>query len=394
MGDRRDFLKQGLALGGLLALHPGPTLAAVAAPAPVNGRLLVIFIRGGLDGLHAFAPVYDPRLASLRPTLATKVQAEGVRLGKTGFAVHPSCAPLAELFSVGELSFAPCAGTTDSSRSHFQAQDLFELGSGAIHGGTGFLARAAEAMGGGLGTISFTREVPLALRGGEHAPEVVPLTGGGLKIPPGRLREAILAAHQGSRTGEALETAIATEAEVQSAMGMEPMSGRGSPGAAGFVKSAGLIGRLLRNNPRLALAFVEVGGVDTHAGQEAALNIALQGLSTGLKILRETLGVDEWRRTRVLAMSEFGRTARENGTKGTDHGHGGLALVAGGGMAGGRMLGDFPGLGENDLHDGRDLPVLIDWRDLLGELMKSRLGFDRTQLNRVFPGRPGQVWAV
>jgi diguanylate cyclase (GGDEF)-like protein len=96
--------------------------------------------------------------------------------------------------------------------------------------------------------------------------------------------------------------------------------------------------------------------VDTHAGQEAALNNALQGLGTGLKTLRETLGAEEWRRTRVLVMSEFGRTARENGTRGTDHGHGGLALVAGGGLAGGRMLGDFPGLVEKDLHEGRDLP--------------------------------------
>lgn len=394
MANRREFLKRGLALGGLLALQPGRVLVAVAAPPVVNGRLLVVFVRGGLDGLHAFAPVDDPRLASLRPTLATKVRAEGVRLGNTGFAAHPGCALLAEWFAAGELAFAPCAGTPDKSRSHFQAQDLFELGSGAIHGDSGFLARTAQALGGGVGAISFTRELPLALRGGEVAPEVVPLTGGGLKIPAGPVREAILAAHRGSRTGEALETAIATEAGVQSAMGMEPKAGRGSPGAAGFGKSAGLIGRLLRNNPRLALAFVEISGVDTHAGQEAALNNALQGLSSGLKTLRETLGTEEWRRTRVLVMSEFGRTVRENGTRGTDHGHGGLALVAGGGLAGGRMLGDFPGLAEQTLHESRDLPVLVDWRDLLGGLMQTQIGLPASQLDRVFPGRPGQRWTV
>jgi uncharacterized protein (DUF1501 family) len=394
MTSRRDFIKQTLAASALLAVRPGQVLALEAAPGANAGRLVVIFLRGGLDGLYALSPVADPRLSELRPTLATRVLSDGLRLGETGFAAHPACAPLADLFAAQELIFAPCAGSTDQSRSHFQAQDLFELGSGQIHGEGGFLARAATELGGSLGAISFTREIPLCLQGGERTPEVAPLTGSGLKIPPGRLRTAILAAHRGSLSGEALELAIATEAEIQSVKGMEPAAARGSPGAGGFAKGAALMGRVLRGNPRLALAFADIGGVDTHAGQEGALTNALDGLSKGLVALKESLGGDEWRRTRVVVMSEFGRTVRENGTRGTDHGHGGLAILAGGALSGGRMLGDFHGLSDATLHESRDLPVLIDWRDLLAEAMRPLFDIDAAGLDRIFPGRPGRKWVI
>jgi uncharacterized protein (DUF1501 family) len=352
--------------------------------------MVLIFLRGGLDGLFAFAPVDDPQLAELRPTLSRAVLAQGIRLGQTGFAAHPACQSLAALFAAGELAFAPCAGTTDTSRSHFQAQDLFELGSGRIHGDSGFMARAARALGARAGAISFTQEVPLCFQGTDTAVEVAPLRGSGLKLPPGRLLDAIRVAHRGMDTGEALEQAIATQAEIETAAGMEPNAARGAPSVNGFAKESAQMGRILRSNPRLTLAFMDVGGWDTHAQEEGVLVRALESLSTGIAALKDALGPNEWRRTHVAVMSEFGRTVRENGTHGTDHGHGGLYLLAGGAMDGRRMIGDFKSLSDRDLNQNRDLPTLADWRALLGDSLKQTHGLQDARLREIFPGLPKQ----
>lgn len=390
MLNRRDFLRLG---SGLLAF---PALRAFAYETPQagNGRLVMVFLRGGMDGLFAFSPVDDRRLSQIRPTLSQAVLSQGIRLGRTGFAAHPSCKELASLFDAGELAFAPCAGTTDASRSHFQAQDLFELGTGGIHGDSGFMARAAQALGSRSGAISFTREVPLCFQGGDGAVEVAPLTGSGLKLPPGRLLDAIRSAHRGMGTGEALDQAIATETEIETAMGMEPNAGRGAPSVNGFAKEADNMGRILRGNQRLSLAFIDLGGWDTHAGEEGILSRALASLSDGLLALKDALGPEEWRRTRVAVMSEFGRTARENGTKGTDHGHGGLFLLAGGAVHGGRMIGDFNGLSDQALNQNRDLPVLADWRALLAGCLEQTYGLKEAALGHIFPGLPKSSIAV
>jgi uncharacterized protein (DUF1501 family) len=251
------------------------------------------------------------------------------------------------------------------------------------------MARAADVLGGRAGAISFTREVPLCFQGGETPIEVAPLAGSGLKIPPGRARDAILAAHRGTETGEALERAIATETEIEAAMGMmDAGAARGAPSVNGFAREAGDMGRILRGNPRLTLAFMDIGGWDTHAGEEGILTRALQTLSDGLVALQDALGPDDWRRTQVAVMSEFGRTARENGTRGTDHGHGGLFLLAGGGVRGGRLLGGFKGLAPEALNQNRDLPVLADWRSLLGTCLRQTHGFTASELARIFPGLP------
>lgn len=390
MLSRRRFLHLGAAGLALPVLNA----YGVESTGRVPGRLVTIFLRGGLDGLFVFAPIADPRLAELRPTLASSVIEKGTPLGVTGFSAHPSAQVFADFFAAKELSFAPCAGTVDTSRSHFQAQDLFELGSGLTHGNSGFMARAAQALGSKSGAISFTREVPLCFQGGDLPPQVAPLSGSGLKLPDGRLLAAIREAHRGHRTGEALEQAITTDAEIQIAVGMDPLAARGAPGASGFSKMAGTMGRILRGNPRLALAFFDLGGLDTHANEENLLSRTVQSLGEGLLALKTALGDAEWRRTRVVVMTEFGRTVRENGTQGTDHGRGGLALIAGGAMAGGRMMGEFKGLADSALNEKRDLPVMADWRSLLAACMGESCGLGDAALDGVFPGRPRQRFQV
>lgn len=391
MLGRRRFLQWG-ASGLTLQALDGWGIETSAQP---PGRLIVLFLRGGMDGLFALSPVADPRLSELRPALSRTVLSQGLALGGSGFAAHPSAKVFADLFAARELSFAPCAGTVDTSRSHFQAQDLFELGSGATHGESGFMARAATVLGTRASAISFTREVPLCFQGAENPPEVAPLAGSGLKLPEGRLLQAIRNAHRGQRTGDALEQAIATEAGLETAMGgMEPQAARGAPAANGLGRMAGVMGRILRGNPRLALAFLDLSGVDTHANEEATLSRVLQALGEGVLALKAALGDAEWRRTRLVIMSEFGRTVRENGTGGTDHGHGGLFLLAGGAIAGGRVIGDFGGLSDQALNENRDLRVLADWRPLLAACMGDACGIPDAALNGVFPGRPRQRLVV
>ncbi|MDE2421123.1 MAG: DUF1501 domain-containing protein [Gammaproteobacteria bacterium] len=386
MINRRSFLKLSLAASVCLQVNQA---FAFEGSTDTHGRLIVIFLRGGLDGLYAFAPIDDPQFPIVRPTLSTTVIANGIRLGKTGFAAHPSCAKLADLFNAGELSFAPCAGTTDKSRSHFQAQDLFELGTGQIRGDTGFMARTAKILGIDQ-AISFTQQVPLSFQGLASPPEIAPLTGSGLKIPSNRLRDAILRANQNTKTGSALQQAITTESEIASTLGMDVTAARGAAAVNGFPKVAMQMGRLLQANPKLTLAFLDLGGFDTHVAEDGILARSLENFSEGIAMLKDTLGSDEWKRTHVIVMSEFGRTVRENGTKGTDHGHGGIALLAGGKIAGGKILGGFHGLSDHALNENRDLPVLVDWRDLLSDSMQKVYGFNSRNLDEIFPGRTGK----
>ncbi len=390
---RRRFVKE-LGSVGLSLLLPGLTINrahALAAPAAgKEGRFVMIFLRGGLDGLFALAPVSDPLLPTLRPNLARNALQDGISLAGTGFSADPSCRGIAELFAARDLIFCASAGTTDRSRSHFQAQDLFEIGSGAIQAQSGFMARLATALGAERPdhtAISFTREIPLSFQGADIPPEVAPLSGSGLNLPQGKVLDAIRKAHAGAKTGEAIDQAISTQAEIDAAADMEGAA-RGAGSANGFPTIAGHLGRILRANRNLAVSFVDLGGFDTHAAEDRILTRALHSLCDGLLALKESLGRDEWARTRVAVMSEFGRTVRENGTQGTDHGHGGLFLLAGGAVGGGRVLGSFAGLSAQALHEDRDLPSMADWRALLSETIGETFAVSDRALDIIFPGRP------
>ncbi len=354
-----------------------------------QGRFVFILLRGGFDGLHAFAP-RESRLAELRPTLAQPLLTQGLPLGKTGFVAHPAAQTLADFFARGELTFAPCAGTVDSSRSHFQAQDLLELGTGAIRGPSGFLARAANLLNGSSTAVGFTQEMPLVLRGAEVQAEIIPLSGNGLKMPQGPLLDALRAAHAGQSTGVALDQALATQAELEMSQGMDPKAARGAAGVNGLPLTLTRMGQVLRRNRRLSISFLDIGGVDTHANEDNTLTRFLTTLGEGLNAFKESLGPEEWARTKVVVLSEFGRTVKENGTRGTDHGHGGLCCIVGGALESNTLLGGFDGLGASNLNEGRDLPVRVDWRDLLAATMRTTIGYTERELDVIFPGRPKQ----
>jgi uncharacterized protein (DUF1501 family) len=358
-----------------------------AAPAAAReGRLVFVLLRGGLDGLHAISPVADPRWPSLRPTLAQPVLQSGLTLPGSGFALHPALADCLTLYRAGELWFCPTAGSPNTSRSHFQAQDVMELGTGAISGNTGWMGRLASQLDGRL-AANFAANAPLALYGAGVAIEHIPLARQALRLPGGALQEALLRAHAGSPSQRWLQQAIDTQALLAQA---DPdQASRNAAPLAGWAAQARQMGQVLRQQPELALAFVDLSGVDSHVNQAAGLAQPLTQLGQGLLAMKTALGEAEWARTRVVVLSEFGRTAAENGTRGTDHGHGGLALLAGGGLGReGRMLGDFAGLQANALFEGRDLPVTLDWRSLLAAVSQAVFGLSARALDQVFPGRP------
>ena len=367
------------------ALACGGARAWAAPAASRDGRLVCVLLRGGLDGLHAVAPVGDPAWPTLRPTLSPLLAQRGLSLPQTGFALHPALSDCLSLYQAGELWFCPTAGTTDASRSHFQAQDILELGNGAASGAVGWMARLANTLT-GRGAVDFAIGLPLSLYGA-HAPiEQIPLARNTLRLPTGMLMDAILQAHGDSPSGRWLRQAADTQALLAQA---DPdQASRNAAPLAGWAALARQMGVALRQQPELALAFIDLSGVDTHANQANVLAQPLAQLGQGLMALKHALGEAEWARTRVLAISEFGRTAAENNARGTDHGHGGLALLAGGGLGRGRMLGEFAGLAPAALHQQRDLPVTLDWRALLAELSRELFALDDAQLDRVFPGRP------
>lgn len=387
MLSRRQFLLASAASLWLAGVPPG------ARASQTGGRLILVFLRGGLDGLFVFSPNSDPRLPSLRPQLAQRVLEEGIPLVGTGFSAHPAARPLAQLFEERQLAFAPSFGSTDRSRSHFQAQDIFELGTGASRGNSGLLARASDWLGKRRGGISFTGNLPLSFQGARDLPGIAPPGSGNLTLKDDRTLAAIRAMHAQLPTGAALEQALQTQNEIEAAMtkGMDPKAARNAAGVVGFPEAARIMARVLRENPHLALAFLDLGGFDTHAAQESTLNRNLELLAGGLLNLREDLGEQEWRRTQVLVCTEFGRTVRENGTQGTDHGHGSLALLLGGAIDGGRQIGDFGGLADSELNENRDLPTRVDWRSLLGRALHDTLGIGQAELQKILPGMPGLV---
>jgi uncharacterized protein (DUF1501 family) len=373
--DRRRFLALGTASAAALALG-----RVAFATTPGEARFVFLFLRGGLDGLHALAPHADADYLALRPRLA--LRDAGVIDLDGYFGLNAAMAGLMPLWRAGDLAFVPASATGYRDRSHFDGQNMLENGSGQPFGARdGWLNRAIAGLNGGdrrLG-LSLGTTVPLILQG---AAPVQAWTNEDIPDPSedflqriGRLYAddpLFAAAYRDAR------------ASVQPDMDMAAMQGGGNGGA--FVLAARAAADLLSQAEGPRIAVMDLGGWDTHVGQPGRLGRQLEVLTRGLLALREGLG-DAWARTVVMVGSEFGRTAGENGSNGTDHGTGGLAMLAGGAVVGGRIHGDWPGLGPRDLFEGRDVHALNPYEGLFKAVLTNHLGLDRSYLERVvFPG--------
>jgi uncharacterized protein (DUF1501 family) len=300
------------------------------------------------------------------------------------------------LYRERQVAFVPFAGTQDLSRSHFETQDSIELGQstgGARDYGSGFLARLHSALtsrssAAMISPISFTDALPLAFQGPDHIPNISLKSVG---KPPFDDRQVRILTDM--YAGHPLEPAVASGLELrrQVAQAMQTLSeemgssSRGALSIKGFELEAERIARLMRDTYRIG--FVDIGGWDTHVNEGAAqgaLATNLTGLGGGLAAFAQSLG-PEWKNTVVVVLSEFGRTFRENGDRGTDHGHGTVYWILGGSLNGGRIAGEQQRLERADLFQDRDYPVLNDYRAVLGGLFRSLWGLTPVQCAKIFP---------
>jgi uncharacterized protein (DUF1501 family) len=386
----------GLAGGALASAMLSGRLYAAPAAGP---RFLLVFLRGGYDATNTLIPYSSSFYYEARPTLAIARPDAGQPSGALALDGDWALAPalrdsIGALYQQRQVAFVPFAGTQDLSRSHFETQDSIELGQpqeGGRDYRSGFLARLQRALSAGsaaLPAIAFTDALPLSFAGPGQIPNM------SLKAvgrPPFDERQMRILTDM--YAGQTLEPAVASGLELrrQVAQTMESLSeemrasGRDALSIKGFELEAERIARLMRDSYRLG--FVDIGGWDTHVsegGAQGALAANLTGLGRGLAVFAQSLG-SEWRNTVVVVLSEFGRTFRENGNHGTDHGHGTVYWVLGGSLSGGRIAGSQQRLERADLFQDRDYPVLNDYRALLGGLFTSMWGLSSAQCAQVFP---------
>ncbi|MGL5008245.1 MAG: DUF1501 domain-containing protein [Paracoccaceae bacterium] len=383
----RRFLLRGL--GGIAcsaAAHPflsTVTLAQSDGAAPLGDhRLIVVILRGAMDGLDAVQPVGDADFARLRPTLA------GGGIDLDGFfALHAELAGLMPLWQAGSLGFVHATSTPyRDKRSHFDGQDMLEAGTGMdVAPGSvrdGWLNRMLQAVPGLTAETAYAlgREAQPMLDGAAPARLWTPDVTLDLSAQSRLLFDHIY--HDDDLFREA-----ATEAMDLAAMGMpeEAMAAPSNARLADIDALADFAAGRLRDATRIA-AF-SLSGWDTHRRQKAAIGLSFRRLQHLILRLEAGLGAEVWGRTTLLAVTEFGRTVAENGSGGTDHGTGGLMVCAGGAVRGGRVMGDWPGLSETALYDRRDLMPTSDVRAWAAWAMRGMYGFARSILEgSVFPG--------
>lgn len=393
--SRRHFLARTGLIGCSLAASPLVTPVSFAA-APWDTRLVVIILRGGLDGLDAVQPYGDPAYAKLRTNLAGGPDHGGLDLDGY-FSLHPALAGLMPMWRAGDLGFVQAVSTPyRDKRSHFDGQDILEAGTNAIGSGVrdGWLNRMLQAVPGVQADTAYAigrGDMPL-LKGAAPVANWSPDADFSLSPQAERLMDLI------TQDDPAMHAALAEARMLSSAdggqMGAMDMDDSGDSMMAEMNKSARgkqhlkiaeFAAKRLRADARVA-AF-SLNGWDTHQAQSRNLGKALSRLAETLLHLQTTLRGDIWKKTAVVVMTEFGRTARENGTAGTDHGTGGLMITAGGAVKGGKVHGQWPGLGSADLYEGRDLMPTADVRAQAGWIMRRLIGLDKSVLEQaVFPG--------
>jgi uncharacterized protein (DUF1501 family) len=392
--SRRSFLKStGL---GFLAFGLPPSFLVRAAGAEQSARgksLVIVFQRGGMDGLNVVIPFKDQAYYALRPTIAVKEPASGEEraIDLDGyFALHPALAPLKAIYDKRQLAIVQAAGSPDNSRSHFDSQDYMELGTPGVKSTPeGWLNRYLSEnhiANSPFRGVAVSPQMPRTLAGTAPALSMS-------SIEEFRLRNPAMAAgleklymdsadplfRQG---GESLFEAMARLRAIESKI--PPSTAAYSAGR--FGNGLKQIARLIKADVGLEVAFTEIEGWDTHVAEGGAtgqLANRLKELGEGLAAFYQDLG-DRMNDVVLVTMSEFGRTARENGNRGTDHGHANVMFVLGGGVRGGKVYGRWPGLAPEVLYEGRDLDLTTDYRAVCGEVLARHLR--QRDLNKIFPG--------
>jgi len=409
--SRRYFMKQGgIALVGMSAVPAFLQRAIAATPAAGKKQLVVLFQRGAADGLNIVVPFAESNYYRLRPTIAIP-QPKRISVGGDAaidldgyFGLHPAMAPLAPLFQQNQLAVVHAAGSPDPTRSHFDAQDYMESGTPGVKATEdGWLDRA-------IGTIPQENASPFrAVAMGPTLPRTLHGSAGAIALPDLRQfkvqpQSAVMASvaqsgfeamyaqsvdHALHGTGTETFEAIDLLKKIDMAK-FPPENGADYPKSA-LGQRLQQIGMMIKADIGVEVLFVDCGGWDNHVnegGAQGQLANLLRDLGQSLAAFHQDMG-DRMGNVVVVTMSEFGRTARENGNRGTDHGHANCMFVMGGDVKGGHVYGKWPGLEEHQLNEGRDLALTTDFRSVVGEILTKHLGVK--DLAPVFPGFDGDA---
>ena len=401
--SRRVFLKGGgVAMLGFSAMPSFLMRAAQNTAMPNQKKLLVLFQRGAMDGLNAVVPYGERNYYSMRPSIAIPAPSRG---GQTSaidldgfFGLHPSLQPLETLFHNRQLAVVHAAGSPDNTRSHFDAQDFMESGTPGVRSTEDgwlnrYLQKQPEENATPFRAVAMGQQLPRTLKG--LAPALsIPDIHQFQVMAPGQLSGSAQGGFEALYSQTVDHALRGTGQETFEALDMlkkvreqkyEPANGAEYPkGKLG--QSLQQIAQMVKGNIGLEVAFLDVGGWDHHVnegGVQGQLSNLLRELGESLAAFHRDMG-DQMKDLVVVTMSEFGRTARENGNRGTDHGHANCMFVIGGPVQGGKVYGRWPGLGASQLYEGRDLAVTTDFRAVLGEIIHRHLG--NSDIKYVFPG--------
>lgn len=399
--NRREFLKSAAGFCAFSLLCPGIEAWALSKDNSSAGgnKLIVVFLRGAVDGLNVVVPWGDTQYYSARPSIAIARPGEqdGAINLDSYFGLHPSLQPLMPYWQDGTLAFVHAVGSPDPTRSHFDAQDYMESGTPGIKGtSSGWLNRLLEQLPdprSPVRAINLGETLPRILMGKVSVASYAPAGKNALRARPidypvvsqyfqsmysGRSDELGKAFNEGLSAHQRLKKDF--EGEMQAA-------NQGAPDARSFKGFGSQIGALFVKEPTVQIGFLAIGGWDTHVNQgggKGQLANKLSTLGQGLAEMVAALG-DVYKSTLIVVMSEFGRTVKENGNGGTDHGHGNMMMLLGGGISGRKIYGNWPGLGASRLYEGRDVPVATDFRSVLTAAVGEHMSIARTGMADVFP---------
>ncbi|MFZ6771803.1 DUF1501 domain-containing protein [Undibacterium sp. SXout7W] len=401
--QRRHLLKSLAAIPALTALSGmGISGQVMAANAKSQPRLLLVFLRGGYDASHLLIPTSSQFYYEARPNIA--IARPGTDLSaalelNADWGLHPALRDtMYPLFQQGELALIPFAGTDDLSRSHFETQDSIEMGQalqGTRNFHSGFLNRLASVLVNGSGgsngndkinAMSFTDQLPLILQGSAQVANTA-LRNVNQTAVDQRQSKLITSMYAQTTLAQSVNEGFTMREDLAREMREEMnTANRNAISTKGFELEAQRIAKLMRD--KYALGFIDIGGWDTHVNQGAAngtLASKFEELGRGLAAYRQEMG-SAWRDTTVVVISEFGRTFRENGKRGTDHGHGSVYWVLGGNVKGGRIAGEQQKIEQKTLFQNRDYPVLNEYRSVLGGLFTRLYGLNPRQSEQIFAG--------
>lgn len=409
--NRRYFLKNGgIALASFGALTASPSfLTRALAQSNQTGKsgrkkvLIAIFQRGAMDGLNAVVPYGEQEYYSLRPGIAIQRPGTNVPNGQFAaldldgfFGLHPALSPFKPIYDAGQLAIVHAAGSPDNTRSHFDAQDYMESATPGVKSTSdGWLNRYLQAKpdraASPFRAVAMGANLPRTMQGKGSAIAMTSIDDFKIRAGNGEMAQSVQGGFEAMYAQTVNDALRGTGKETFDAV---KLLKRVNPGqyqpAAGVNYPRGQFGdrlrqiaQLVKSDIGLEVAFTDTGGWDTHANENPQLLQRLTELSQGISALYTDLK-DHAEDVVILTMTEFGRTARENGNRGTDHGHASAMFVIGGEVKGGKVYGKWPGLKTGQLYEGRDLALTTDFRDVFGEIARTHLG--ATNLNTIFPG--------